>query len=112
MTTSRIGQQSLFIINRNLVAGVDIPAGEKKHVPVDSLHVGVGITGVIDVMRTVAAPGTVEAVAAIDIANAQVPPAAGSLSCLQIGNSLASIFSDLFSAWKSSGGEAALATDW
>ena len=84
MAPSGIGKESLFIIDRNLVAVVDIPAREKQHVPVERLHVCVRIAGVVYIMGAVAAARAVQAVAAIDIANAQVPPAAGSLSCFQI----------------------------
>ena len=48
------------------------------------LHVSVGVAGMIDVVRAVPAARAVQTEASVDVADAQVPAPARSLSCFEI----------------------------
>jgi len=52
--------------------------------PVQRLHVSVRVTGMIDVMRAVAAARAVQTEAPVDITDAQVAAPARSLCCFEI----------------------------
>jgi len=84
MTTSRVRQQCLFVIDGDLLAGCNIPPREKQNVTMQRFHVCVGVAGVIDIMRAVAAARAIQTEAAVDIADAQVPPPARSLHGFEI----------------------------
>src|SRR5882724_3443624 len=84
MTTSGIRQQCLFVIDGDLLADFYIPPREKQNVPVQGFHESVGVAGMIDVVRAVAAARAVQTEAPVDIADAQVPAPARSLHGLEI----------------------------
>ena len=104
--------QRLFIVDRDLFAGMNIPQREEEHVTIKSLHVGVRLAAVIDVMRAVAAAAAVQTPMAVDVADAQDGPSARPLSRFEIGDSLACVLSDLAAAPKRDRRETALAVDW
>lgn len=76
--------QGLLVIDRNLFTRFDIPQREEQHVAVQSPHVSVGPTTVIDVVSAVAAARSVQAPTSVDVTDAQNPPIAGSLLCFKI----------------------------
>lgn len=78
----------------------------------NGLHVGVRLARVIDVVRAVAATAAVQTEAAIDIADAQDAPIAGSFSCFEIWYALAGVLGDLFPATKMNSCETAFAVNW
>ena len=80
-----------FIVDGDLLARFDIAQSNEEDVAVDNLHEGVGLAGVVDVMRPITAAAAVEAPAIIDCADAQ-SFAAGSAICLGVCNLLACIF--------------------
>jgi hypothetical protein len=84
MTATRIGQQSLFVINRDLFTGFDVSPGEEQHVTVERLHVGVGIAGVIYVVSSVPTARAVETPLAVDVADAQVMSSARPSHCFPV----------------------------
>lgn len=49
-----------FVVNRNLFAGVYVAQRVKLYVPVENLHVAIGFTRVIDVVRAVAPATSVQ----------------------------------------------------
>ena len=79
---------------------------------VNCLHVDVWLARVIDVMRAVATTAAVQTPAAIDIADAQNAPIAGSSSRFEIWYSLAGVLSDLFPATEVNSCETAFAVNW
>ena len=79
---------------------------------INGLHVRVRLARVIDVMRAVAAAAAVQTPAAIDVADAQDAPIAGSFSRFEIRYSLADVFSDLLAVTEMNSCETAFAVDW
>ena len=53
---------------------MDIAQGHEDHVTIENLHVGVGLAGMINVMRAVAAATAIQAPAIIDCTDTQPPP--------------------------------------
>jgi len=81
-------------------------------VTVNCFHVDVRLARVIDVMRAVAAAAAVQTPAAIDVADAQNAPIAGSSSRFEIWYPLAGVLSDLFAATEMNSRETAFAVNW
>src|SRR5213079_1664107 len=79
VTTPGIRQECLFVIDSDLLAGFYMAPREKQNVPVQGFHESVGVAGMIDVVRAVAATRAVQTEAPVDIADAQVPAPARSL---------------------------------
>ena len=103
--------QSLFVIDSDLFAGLNVAQREEQHVPVQVLHVGVRFAAMIDVVRAVAPATAVQAPAAVDITDAQDAPVTPTPRGFEIRNALAGVFGDLPSLWEKSGGKAAFAVD-
>lgn len=103
--------QSLFVIDGNFFAGIDIAQGEEENMPVQILHVGVRFAAVIDVMCAVAAAAAVQTPPAIDVANAKDSSVASALRCFKVRDALASVFGDLPATGKGFGGKAPFAVD-
>jgi hypothetical protein len=110
ITALRIRMQGLFIVDRDLFTGMNVPQGKKDYVTVDCANKGVGFAGVIYVMRSVTATAAVDAPNAVDITDAQLG-SMGAALCFPIGNSLAGIFSDLSPVLEMNSGKAAAAVD-
>ena len=70
MTSLRIRVQSLFVINGDFFSGINVAQREEQDVAAQVLHIGVRLAAVIDVMRAIAAAGTVEAPTTIDVTDA------------------------------------------
>lgn len=68
--------KSRFIVNGDFLAGLDVTQGYEKNMVIENLHVAVGVTGVVNVVRAVATCAAIETPAIIDRADAQ-PAAAG-----------------------------------
>lgn len=103
--------QRLFVIDRNLVARLNISQSKKKDVTVERSHKRVRLAGMIDVVSSIAATSAVQTPAPVDIANAQHAPVACALLRFQIVDSFARVLSDLFPAEKRDSREAAFAVD-
>ncbi len=103
--------QGLLVIDRNLLAGANISQSKEQDVAINRLHVSVRGTAVIDVVRSVAAAAAIQAEATVDVTNAKKAPLARALPRFKIGDSLASVFSDLSSAMKINRGKAAFTVD-
>jgi hypothetical protein len=110
ITTLRIGMQGLFIIDRDLFAGMNVTQGKKDYVTMDCANKGVGFAGVIYVMRSITATTAVDAPNTVDITDAQLR-SMGAALCFPIGNSLAGVFSDLSPVLERNSGKAAAAVD-
>ena len=111
MTSARIRQKRLLVIDRDLFAGLDVPQREEEHMIVDRFHVSVGLAGVIDVMSSVAAARAVEAPLAVDIADAQVTPPTRALHRFPIRDSFAGVFGDLLATREEPGGKTTVTAD-
>lgn len=98
----------LFVVDRDLFAGLNVSQREEENVIADDLHEGVGHAGVIDVVRAVAAATSVQTPAIIDLADAQHLSMRSS-ACFGVGDLLAGVFGDLVAAFEGDGGEAAFA---
>ena len=77
---------------------------------VENLHEGVGLAGMIDVMRAVATTTTIQAPAIIDCADAQFSPL-GSAIGLGLRYSLSCVLRNLSSPLEVSNGKASFAFD-
>ena len=66
--------QSRFVVDGDFLAGLNIAQGDEEHVTVENLHVGIGLAGMINVMRAVATTTTIQAPAIIDCTDAQLSP--------------------------------------
>jgi hypothetical protein len=80
-----------FVVNRYLLARRNIAQGDKEDVVVDNLHVGVGRTGVVDIVGAVSTLAAIEAPAIVDCADAQLSPPGPAIS-FRIRNFLAGVF--------------------
>ena len=49
----RVRVESIFVVNRDLLAGVYVAQGVKLYVAVEGFHVGVGFARMVDVVRAV-----------------------------------------------------------
>ena len=88
-----------FVVDRDLLSGLDIPQGYEEDVAIGDLHEGVGLTGMIDVVSAVSATTAVQAPAFVDRADAQ-PLASRASIGLSVGNSFAGILRNLSPAPK------------
>lgn len=111
MAALRIRVQSLFIIDGDFFARMNVPQSVEQHVAVQILHIGVRLATVIDVMRAVSVAPAVQAPAAIDVTDAQDSAIAAALRGFEIRDTLARVLCDLFSARKKFGSKAAPAVD-
>ena len=102
----------LFVIDRNLFARTDISQSKKQDVPVERPHVSIWLTGMIYVVRSVAAARAVQAPAAVDVTDAQDATMSRALLGFEIGDSLAGILRDLLSAFEGDVCEATLAVNF
>ena len=98
--------QSLFVIDGDFFAGMNISQSEEQDVAVQILHVGVRLATVIDVMRAVSVAAAVQAPTAIDVADAQDSAVATALRSFEIRDAFARVLRDLFSARKKHGSKA------
>ena len=103
--------QRLFIVHGDFFAGVDVAQSEEHDVAIDGADVGVGLTGMVDVMRTVTAATAVDAPGSVNIADAQLGSVGAALS-FAIRDSLARIFGDLAPVRKMNSCKAASAVNW
>ena len=63
--------ERLLVVDRNFFAGPDISQSKEQDMTVRGSHEGIWLAGVIDVVRAVAAPRTVQAETPVDVADAQ-----------------------------------------
>ena len=103
--------QSLFVIDGDFFAGMNIPQGKEQYVAVQIFHVGVRLATVIDVMRAVATTCAIQTPTAGDVADAQDSAVATTLSSFEIRNAFAGVLCDLFSAREKHGSKATSAVD-
>ena len=100
--------QCRLVVDRDLFAGFDVAQCDEEDVVVEDLHEGVRHTGVIDVVRAVAAATAIQTPAMINLTNPQhlsMCSATGFAVC----DLLAGVFRDLMSLLERYGGEAASA---
>ena len=67
-----------MVVDRNFFTGLDIAQSDEKNVTVKNLHVGIGLAGMIDVMRTVATPAAIQTPTIINGTDAEFPPRSSS----------------------------------
>ena len=102
--------QRLFVIDRDLFAGFDVPQGAKENVIVQDLHERIRTARVIDVVRAVSATAAVQTPAAVDLTN----PEHASMSTpsrFGVCDLLAGVLGDLVSLLKRQGRKAAFAVN-
>ena len=68
-----------FVVDGDFLAGLNIAQGDEKNVSVENLHVGIGLAGMIDVVRTIATATAIQAPAIIDCADAQFSPSSSTI---------------------------------
>lgn len=102
--------KGLFIVDCDLVAGVDVAESKEENVPIDGADIGIRFAGVINVMRAVAATTAVDAPHPVNIADAQLSSMGAALR-LAIGNSLPRVLGYLAAAGKEVCSKAAFAVD-
>ncbi len=103
--------QSLFVIDGNFFAGMNVSQSKEQYVPVQILHEGVRLARVIDVMRAVTAAAAIQAQTAVDVADAQDSAVAAAPGGFEIRDTLARVLGDLFAARKQHRSKAASAVD-
>lgn len=69
--------QRRLIVDRDLLATVNVTQGNEENVVIEDLHITVGLTGMVNVMRAVSTFAAIKAPAVIDRADAE-PTAIGS----------------------------------
>ena len=102
--------QRLFIIDRDLFAGLDVTQRDEENVIIKDLHERVGRARVVDVMSAVAAATSIETPATIHLADPQHLPVRASTS-FSVADQLAGVLRDLVSSLEWKGGEATSAVD-
>ena len=100
----------MFIIDRDLFAGLDVTQRDEENVIIKDLHERVGRARVVDVMSAVAAATSIETPATIHLADPQHLPVRASTR-FAVADLLARVLRDLVSSFKGNGGEAASAVD-
>ena len=100
--------QSLFIVDRDFLAGSYIPSRKEQNVTVDSFHISGRVARMIDVVRAVAPTRAIQAPPPVDVTDAQDAPVARAPARFKIRNSLTRVFGNLSSAREPDGGEASL----
>ncbi len=103
--------QRLLVIDRNLLAALDVAQRKEQNVTIECPHVRVGLAGVIYVMRSITTSCPIQTAVPIDITDAQDPAIAGTLSRLELRNPLARILGNLLSTCEPDRREAALPVD-
>lgn len=63
--------KSRFIVNRDLLARLNIPQSDEKNMATKNLHVTIWLTGMVNVVRAVPTFAAIEAPAMIDRADAE-----------------------------------------
>ena len=106
-----VGMKCINVINGDLFAGADIAQGVEEDVPVDDLHVAVGLTRMIDVVRAVSAVAAVQTPSSVYVADAQLGTATGAALRLPVRDSFARILRDFASTRKVNRRKATLAVD-
>ena len=104
--------QGALVIDRDLFTGFYIAQREEKHVPVKSLHECIGLTGMVYVMSPVATSAAIDAVAAVNITDAENPPPPRAFPGFKIRDALAGVLGDLATTRKRDRSKAALTVDW
>ena len=104
--------QRLFVINCDFFTGTNIAQRKKQQVAVKRPHVCVRLAAMVDVVSAITAATAVYTEPSVEVADAQDAALACALLRLQIGDSLAGVFSDLPAALEQNGGKAALAVDF
>lgn len=64
-----------MVVDRDFFSGFDIAQGDEKNVSVENLHVGIRLTGMVDVVRTIATATAIQTPAIINCTDAQFSPA-------------------------------------
>ena len=102
--------KSGLIIERDLFAGAYVAQGIEEDVPVDDLHIAVGLARMVDIVRAVAAATAVDTPSSVYVADAQLG-AASAPSCFPVRDSFARVLSDFSPARERNRRKAALAID-
>lgn len=63
-----------MVVDRDFFTRLDIAQSDEKNVTVKNLHVGIGLAGMIDVVRTVATPAAIQTPTIINGTDTQFPP--------------------------------------
>ncbi len=95
-----------MIIDGNLIAGVDIAQGDEEDMAIENLHICVGFTGVINVVRAVPALAAIKTPTVVNRTDAQLSTVGPAIS-FRIRNLLAAILSYFPTPFESHAGEAA-----
>ena len=103
--------KGLFVIDRNLFAGLDVSQGKEQHVTVQCSHEGIRLAGMIDVVRAVTATRAIETESAVDVADAQDLTIASPPTGFEIRNPLARVLRNLLPAFEGNSRETASAVD-
>ena len=109
--TLLIGMQRINVINGDLFAGAYIAQGVKEDVPVDDLHVAVGLTRMINIVCTVAAVAAVQTPSSIYVADTQLGTAGGAALRFPVRDSFARVLRDFASTREVNRRKATLAVD-
>jgi hypothetical protein len=77
-----------FVVNRYFLTRFDVMQGNEQDMAVKNLHVGAGLTRVINVMSAISPAAAIKAPAIINGADAQLAPSGPSIG-FSVGNLLA-----------------------
>ena len=83
------------VVQGNLFTDLNVPQSKKENVSVSNSHVAVRLAGVVNVMRAVAATGSVKTPSPVDRANAQLASARGSGSRFLLRDFFSRVLGDL-----------------
>ena len=101
----------LFVIDRDLLARMNVAQGKEHYVAIDGADVGVRIAGMVDVVGAITATTAVDAPDAVNVADPQLGSVGAALS-FAIRNSLACVFGNLTPVRKIGGRKTASAVNW
>ena len=76
--------ERLLVVDRDFFAGPDVSQSKEQHMTVQRFHEGIWLAGVIDVMRAVAAPRTVQTEPPVNVADTQDLTIASALTSFKV----------------------------
>lgn len=110
MTALGVRVQSVFVIDRDLLARRNVAEREKQYVAMDGARESVRGATVVDVVRAVAAPAAIETPSIVDIANPQLAAATAPLG-FRAADSLTRVLGNFSATTKRNRREASFAVN-
>lgn len=102
----------LAVIERDLLARLDVPQSKKQDVTVDDFAVTVRLAGMIDELRSIAAAAPVNRPVGVNAGDIDAPLVFQTARDFVAGDLFASVFGDLATFFERNDGEAAFAINF